>query len=81
MEIKLAMEKFSSNFFNEVFMKCNVGRKERGVRIVLGLFLLSLVFFGPETQWGYIGLIPLITGLIGYCPLYSLSKFRLFPYD
>ncbi len=45
---------------------------ERVIRIVLGVFLLSLVFFGPQTYWGLIGLVPLVTGLVGSCPLYTL---------
>lgn len=45
---------------------------ERVLRVVLGLGLLALVFVGPKTAWGWIGLVPLATGLIGSCPLYSL---------
>jgi hypothetical protein len=45
---------------------------DRGVRIFLGLALLSLAFTGPRTAWGYIGLIPLFTGLLGTCPLYTV---------
>lgn len=53
-------------------MKMNVGKIDRVIRIVLGLVLLSLVFLGPHTSWGFIGLIPLLTGMIGVCPVYSL---------
>jgi len=45
---------------------------ERGLRVLVGLGLLSLVFLGPKTMWGLIGIIPLATGLIGSCPLYTL---------
>lgn len=45
---------------------------ERVLRVVLGLALLSLVFIGPQTMWGLIGIVPLVTGLTGICPLYSL---------
>ncbi|HTJ41213.1 MAG TPA: DUF2892 domain-containing protein [Kofleriaceae bacterium] len=45
---------------------------DRALRIVLGTFLLALVFVGPRTAWGWIGIIPLVTGVAGYCPLYSL---------
>jgi len=48
----------------------NVGKVDRAVRIVAGLGILSLAFVGPQTPWGYIGLIPLVTGLIGWCPAY-----------
>ena len=50
----------------------NIGGTERFIRVVVGLALLLLVFFGPQTPWGYVGLVPLITGLIGYCPLYRV---------
>ena len=48
---------------------------ERALRVVAGLALLSLVFFGPKTAWGYLGLLPVVTGLSGMCPLYSIFGF------
>lgn len=45
---------------------------ERTVRVIVGLGLLSLAFVGPQTAWGYLGLVPLLTGLIGTCPLYTM---------
>ncbi len=45
---------------------------ERVVRVLIGPGLLSLVFVGPKTPWGWIGIIPLLTGITGLCPLYSL---------
>ena len=45
---------------------------DRALRIVIGSVLLALVFFGPHTAWGWLGVIPLATGLIGYCPLYRV---------
>ncbi|MEX2154460.1 MAG: DUF2892 domain-containing protein [Gemmatimonadaceae bacterium] len=53
-------------------MKRNVGPLDRWIRAILGLGVLAMVFTGPETMWGYLGLIPLFTGIFGYCPLYSL---------
>jgi hypothetical protein len=53
-------------------MKKNVHNVERVVRIIIGLVLLSLVFIGPKTAWGWIGVVPLLTGLTGWCPPYSL---------
>ncbi|RMH04164.1 MAG: DUF2892 domain-containing protein [Planctomycetota bacterium] len=50
----------------------NVGSLDRGLRVLVGLALLSLVFVGPKTPWGWIGLIPLLTALAGFCPLYRL---------
>ncbi len=49
-----------------------VGSLDRGVRIVLGLALIALVFIGPQSPWGWIGVIPLVTGLIGWCLLYRI---------
>ncbi len=51
-------------------MAKNVGTVDRSVRIVVGLGVLSLAFLGPHTPWGYLGLVPLATGLIGWCPAY-----------
>ena len=45
---------------------------ERVLRTVVGIGLLSLVFFGPRTSWGVLGIIPLITGLSGSCALYTV---------
>ncbi len=50
----------------------NEGAIDRTLRVALGAGLIALVFFGPQTPWGWIGLVPLITGLIGMCPVYSL---------
>ncbi|WP_299980872.1 DUF2892 domain-containing protein [uncultured Pseudoteredinibacter sp.] len=50
----------------------NEGTIDRVIRITIGLAILSLAFFGPQSPWAYIGLIPLLTGLIGFCPLYKL---------
>lgn len=54
--------------------KINEGAIDRLLRIVAGLALLALVFVGPRTPWGYLGLVPLITGVVGYCPLYTLLR-------
>lgn len=53
-------------------MKKNIGGIERIIRTVAGLGILSLAFIGPQTAWAYLGIIPLITGLTGYCPPYAL---------
>ncbi|HLP18516.1 MAG TPA: DUF2892 domain-containing protein [Bacteroidota bacterium] len=55
-------------------MKPNIGRIDKAARIILGLVLLSLIAWGPQTWWGLLGLILLGTAFIGYCPLYSLLK-------
>ncbi|MEZ5590113.1 MAG: DUF2892 domain-containing protein [Gammaproteobacteria bacterium] len=54
----------------------NIGTVDRILRIVAGIILLSLVFVGPQTPWGWIGLIPLVTALIGWCPLYRLLNIK-----
>jgi len=54
----------------------NEGKLDRGLRIVVGLALLALVFVGPQTAWGWIGMVPLATGLIGWCPAYTLFGIR-----
>jgi hypothetical protein len=51
-------------------MNCNLGGVDRVLRVVVGIGLLSLVFVGPQTAWGWIGAVPLLTGLLGYCPAY-----------
>ncbi len=53
-------------------MTRNEGTLDRALRIILGLALISLVFVGPQTPWGWVGLIPLVTGAVGTCPLYSI---------
>lgn len=53
-------------------MKMNEGKADRILRVVVGLVLLCLVFVGPQTPWGWLGLIPLLTGLVGSCPVYSI---------
>ena len=53
-------------------MKKNIHNIERVIRVVIGLAIISLVFIGPQTAWGWLGLVPLITGLVGNCPVYSL---------
>ncbi len=53
-------------------MKKNIGNIERIIRVVVGLGLLSLTVVGPQSLWGLIGLLPLATGLIGWCPPYAM---------
>ncbi len=53
-------------------MTQNVGGIDRVLRIIVGLALIALVFVGPQTPWGWIGIVPLATGLIGWCPPYAI---------
>lgn len=57
-------------------MAGNLGVFDRLVRTALGLALISLVFVGPQTPWGWIGLIPLLTAVAGVCPAYRLLGIR-----
>jgi hypothetical protein len=61
-------------------IKPNLGSIDRTIRILAGIGLLALVFVGPQTPWEYLGLVPLLTGVIGfypaYCPL-GLSTCRV----
>lgn len=54
-------------------MTSNVGSWDRNLRILLGLAFLALVFVGPKTPWGLVGLVPLITGLARFCPVYRVA--------
>lgn len=63
------------------FFTRNEHKVERVLRVLLGLGLLSLVFIGPQTYWGLIGIIPLATGLVGTCPIYSALGFSTCPRD
>lgn len=53
-------------------MKKNIGGIERAIRILVGLGIISLAFIGPKTPWAYLGIIPVLTGLIGWCPPYAI---------
>ncbi|MGE4530675.1 MAG: DUF2892 domain-containing protein [Acidithiobacillus sp.] len=57
----------------------NEGYLDRGVRILVGIILIALVFVGPHTPWGWIGVVPLLTGLVGWCPAYTLLGIRTCP--
>ena len=52
---------------------------DRVARVLIGGALIALTFVGPETPWGWIGVVPLATGLIGSCPLYTLFGLRTCP--
>jgi hypothetical protein len=55
-----------------IVFETNVGTVDRTLRIVVGLVLLALVFVGPQTPWGLIGIVPLASGLMRRCPAYAL---------
>jgi hypothetical protein len=57
-------------------MKLNEGAVDRVIRVGVGLAILSLVFIGPKTPWAWVGLLPLLTGVIGFCPAYAIFGFN-----
>lgn len=57
----------------------NEGGLDRTLRIVAGLGLIALVFVGPQTPWGWIGVVPLLTGIVGFCPAYRLIGLNTCP--
>jgi len=60
-------------------MKANVGGIDRILRIVLGLVLIALTLTGTIGVWGWIGVVPLLTGAFSFCPLYPLLGFSSCP--
>jgi hypothetical protein len=59
-----------------IMFKANVGGLDRILRVIVGLGLIAIVFVGPQTPWGWLGVVPLLTGLFGTCPLYTLLGIR-----
>ncbi|MFN3463505.1 MAG: DUF2892 domain-containing protein [Terricaulis sp.] len=57
-------------------MQINEGALDRILRVVIGLAIISLVFIGPQTPWAWFGLVPLLTGLVGFCPAYAIFGIR-----
>lgn len=60
-------------------MNINAGKVDRALRIIVGIALLSLTMIGPQSLWGLVGLIPLVTGLAGFCPVYKLLGLNTCP--
>lgn len=54
----------------------NIGTLDRALRAIAGVILIALVFVGPQTPWGWIGVVPLLTALVGFCPAYRLLGLR-----
>lgn len=53
-------------------MKINEASWDRAIRLAIGVGLLSLTVVGPQTLWGLVGIVPLVTGAVGFCPLYKI---------
>ena len=60
-------------------MKTNEGTVDRALRIVAGLVLIGLAATGKVSVWGYIGIVPLLTGAVGLCPLYTVLGINTCP--
>ena len=60
-------------------MKTNVGGIDRILRIVLGLVLIGLALTGTIGVWGWIGVVPLVTGFMSFCPLYTMIGMNTCP--
>lgn len=62
-------------------MKCNEGGIDRGLRVVAGLVLIGLTLTGTIGVWGWIGVLPLLTGIFGFCPAYALFGMNTCPME
>jgi Protein of unknown function (DUF2892) len=60
-------------------MNANVGTVDRIIRLLVGLALIGLAVFGKIGPWGYLGVVPLATGLFRFCPAYKLFGLRTCP--
>jgi len=60
-------------------MKTNEGNFDRVLRVAAGLVLVALTLTGAIGAWGWIGVVPVLTGLIGWCPAYTLLGFSTCP--
>lgn len=60
-------------------MKTNEGTMDRALRVAAGMLLLALMFTGTIGAWGWIGVVPVLTGAIGFCPLYSVLGINTCP--
>ena len=61
-------------------MEKNVGNLDKLVRVVIGLALIAMVFVGPQSPWGWIGVIPLATAAMSWCPLYTVVGIKTCPH-
>lgn len=60
-------------------MKTNEGTIDRALRIIAGLVLIALAATGTVGMWGWIGIVPLATGLLGWCPAYTMLGINTCP--
>lgn len=62
-------------------MKTNLNTLDRWLRVVVGALIFSLGFWGPQTPWAWLGLVLVVTGLVGHCPIYTLLGLSSCPRD
>ena len=62
-------------------MKANVGNLDRALRILVGAVLIALTLAGSIGPWGWLGVVPILTGLFRFCPAYTLLGIRTCPAD
>lgn len=60
-------------------MNSNVGGIDRVVRVVAGVMLIALTLMGTIGVWGWVGIVPIVTGALGFCPLYTVLGFSTCP--
>ena len=60
-------------------MKANEGTIDRALRVIAGLVLIGLAATGTVGMWGWIGVVPLITGIVGFCPAYAILGMKTCP--
>ncbi len=62
-------------------MQANVGNLDRALRIIAGAVLIALTLTGSIGPWGWLGVVPILTGLFRFCPAYTLLGIRTCPVD
>ncbi len=62
-------------------MKPNVGTADRALRILAGVILIALTLSNTIGPWGWLGVVPILTGLFRFCPAYTLLGIRTCPVD
>ena len=70
--LKCILKKSTTKQTGAIMFQRNIGSTERVIRIVAGAAITALAFVGPQTPWALLGLVPLATGLVGWCPPYAI---------
>jgi hypothetical protein len=70
-----------ANNQGNIDMQCNVGGVDRVIRIAIGLVLIGLTLTDKIGVWGWVGVVPLVTGIFRFCPAYSIMSCKSFSKD